>query len=76
MDCVVGVQVEELSGSIRHHIPLAVLFREHWAGVLLQFLLEACYGTAFYTFFTWQAPLSVPGAAWLRCLGSNAKNLV
>lgn len=47
------MQVEQLQGSIKHHLPLAVLFRDHWAGVLLQFLLEGCYGAAFYTFFTW-----------------------
>lgn len=48
-----ALQVEQLQGSIKHHLPLAVLFRDHWAGVLLQFLLEGCYGAAFYTFFTW-----------------------
>lgn len=48
-----ALQVEQLRGSIKHHIPLAVLFKDYWAGVLLQFLLEGCYGAAFYTFFTW-----------------------
>jgi hypothetical protein len=38
---------------MKHHIPAAVLFRDHWAGLLLQFLLEASFGTLFYTFFTW-----------------------
>lgn len=45
--------MEHLSATIKHHIPLAVLFRDHWPGVLLQFLIEAAYGTAFYTFFTY-----------------------
>jgi hypothetical protein len=47
------LQVEQLSVVIKHHIPAAVLFRDHWAGLLLQFLLEASFGTLFYTFFTW-----------------------
>lgn len=47
------MQVQALSATMKHHIPMEVLFREHWAGVLLQFLLEAAYGTAFYTFFTY-----------------------
>lgn len=41
---------------IKRHRPIVVLFRDHWLGVLLQFLLEACYGTTFYTFFTWYGP--------------------
>jgi hypothetical protein len=47
------LQVEQLSSVMKHHIPAAVLFRDHWAGLLLQFLLEASFGTLFYTFFTW-----------------------
>lgn len=46
-------EVENLSGVIKHHVPLAVLFKDHWQGVSLQFLLEACYGSTFYTVFTW-----------------------
>ena len=47
------LQVDNLTGVIKTHVPIAVLFRSHWQGVVLQFLLEACYGIAFYTIFTW-----------------------
>lgn len=46
-------QVQQVSAVVKHHTPLAVLFRSHWQMVLLQFLLEANYGSTFYTFFSW-----------------------
>jgi MHS family proline/betaine transporter-like MFS transporter len=34
-------------------MPVLLLFRRHWRGLLLQFLVEAAYGCSFYTVFSW-----------------------
>ena len=46
-------QVQQLAGRIKHHVPLLVLFRGHWKGLVLQTLMEAVYGAGFYTFYSW-----------------------
>ncbi|KAI8467534.1 MAG: major facilitator superfamily domain-containing protein [Monoraphidium minutum] len=55
-------EVAALSATIKHHVPLVVLFRDHWRGVLLQVLLEAVYGSSFYIFFSWIPPYLLNGA--------------
>lgn len=52
--CVVqeyAAEVGHLAGKIKHHVPLAVLFKDHWQGILLQFLAEAGLGSCFSTWF-------------------------
>jgi hypothetical protein len=73
---LVCTQVEELSGVITHHVPLKVLFSEHWLALLLQIGLEACYGCTFYTAFSCkrrQELLRVCVACWpAECVGRHA----
>lgn len=59
-----AAEVQHSTQVVKHHVPLLVLARDHWQGVLLQFLLEANYGATFYTFFSWCV------AAW-GCKGSR-----
>jgi hypothetical protein len=46
-------ELQQQAALVTHHVPLLVLARSHWRGVLLLFCLEACYGATFYTFFSW-----------------------
>jgi hypothetical protein len=46
-------ELQQQAAAVTHHVPLLVLARSHWRGVLLLFCLEACYGATFYTFFSW-----------------------
>jgi hypothetical protein len=46
-------ELQQQAAVVTHHVPLLVLARSHWRGVLLLFCLEACYGATFYTFFSW-----------------------
>eukprot|EP00775_Hariotina_reticulata_P009250 gene9250-9416_t len=57
-------ELEQVGAEVKHHVPVLVLFRDHWRGVLLQFLMEAFKRTwavvlasapagTFYIFFSW-----------------------
>jgi hypothetical protein len=48
-----AAELQQQAPVVTHHVPLLVLARSHWRGVLLLFCLEACYGATFYTFFSW-----------------------
>jgi hypothetical protein len=48
-----AAELQQQTALIKHHVPLLVLARSHWRGVLLLFCFEACYGATFYTFFSW-----------------------
>eukprot|EP00878_Enallax_costatus_P043434 GHUV01051415.1.p1 GENE.GHUV01051415.1~~GHUV01051415.1.p1 ORF type:complete len:252 (+),score=40.48 GHUV01051415.1:239-994(+) len=46
-----ATECEELAHKIKRHRPIAVLFKGHWKGLVLQFFLEGVYGALFYVFF-------------------------
>eukprot|EP00878_Enallax_costatus_P009882 GHUV01010319.1.p1 GENE.GHUV01010319.1~~GHUV01010319.1.p1 ORF type:complete len:550 (+),score=105.42 GHUV01010319.1:1185-2834(+) len=48
-----ATECEELAHKIKRHRPIAVLFKGHWKGLVLQFFLEGVYGALFYVFFSW-----------------------
>ncbi|WIA30903.1 hypothetical protein OEZ86_000955 [Tetradesmus obliquus] len=58
-------EVTQLAPKIKHHVPLAVLFKDHWVSLLLQFLVEAALGSGFYTWFSW-APAYVRTAGHVK----------
>eukprot|EP00775_Hariotina_reticulata_P012842 gene12842-12969_t len=59
-----AAEVSTVAPTIKHHVPIAVLFRSHWKPLLLQILMEAALGSSFYSWFSeavcpwWNRPYS------------------
>jgi hypothetical protein len=45
-------EVTAVAPTIKHHVPMAVLFKSHWKPLILQTLMEAGLGSSFYTWFS------------------------
>lgn len=69
-------QVQQLSGDIKTHLPLAVLFREHWAGGLLVVVCrqtdrQAVYGRVLIDTRA-EFMQVVVGVGWMSCYQPTA----